>query len=195
MQTAKYHPEIDSGIHTLMVVEQAARITSDPIVRFAALVHDLGKAKTPAHVLPSHKGHEKGGLPLIKQMCERLRIPKKHLSLALAVAEYHLHMHKMAELRPETVLKMLEQTRSVNDSARALQIAQCCTADAKGRTGLENQEYPQADLFLTYQKAANEVDGGKIAQGMTDGTQIQEAIRMARISAIKKVKRSSSGDT
>lgn len=190
-QTAKYHPEIDSGIHTLMVIEQAARITRDPVVRFAALVHDLGKAITPKEVLPSHKGHEKSGLPLIKQMCERLRVPKKYLSLSLAVAEYHLHMHKMAELRPETVLKMLEQTRTVSDSARALQIAQCCTADAKGRTGLEDRDYPQADLFLEFQQAADEVDGGKIAQGITDGAEIQKAIRSARIAAIKKTRSSS----
>lgn len=124
-QTAKYHPEIDSGIHTLMVMEQSARLTADPLVRFAAMVHDLGKAKTPAAVLPSHKGHELGGLPLIRQLCERLRVPNKQLALALAVAEYHLHMHKMAELRPETVLKMLEKTRSLNDDERARQVALC----------------------------------------------------------------------
>ncbi|NND00398.1 MAG: multifunctional CCA addition/repair protein, partial [Gammaproteobacteria bacterium] len=87
-QTAKYHPEIDSGIHTLMVIEQAARLTGDPLVRFAALVHDLGKARTAPHLLPSHKGHEKSGLPLIKQLCTRLRVPKRYQSLALAVAEY-----------------------------------------------------------------------------------------------------------
>lgn len=187
-QTAKYHPEIDSGIHTLMVIEQAARITTDPLVRFAALVHDLGKAVTPKDVLPSHKGHERSGLPLIKQLCQRLRVPKKQQSLALAVAEYHLHMHKMFELRPETVLKMLEKTRSVSDDNRALQIAQCCTADAKGRAGLEDRDYPQADLFLQYQQAANSVDGGAIAANINNGAAIQTAIRKARTSAIKKVK-------
>ena len=188
-QTEKYHPEIDSGVHTLMVIEQAAKITTDPLVRFAALVHDLGKAITPEDVLPSHRGHEKGGLPLIKQLCERLRVPKKHQALALAVAEYHLHMHKMAELRPETVLKMLEKTRSVNDDNRALQVAHCCTADAKGRTGLEDRDYPQADLYLRYQKAAKDVDAGKIAEGMDDGSKIQAAIRKARISAITAIKK------
>ena len=188
-QTEKYHPEIDSGVHTLMVIEQAAKITTDPLVRFAALVHDLGKAITPEHVLPSHRGHEKSGLPLIKQLCDRLRVPKKYQALALVVAEYHLHMHKMAELRPETVLKMLEKTRSVNDDNRALQVAQCCTADAKGRAGLEDRDYPQADLFLRYQKAAREVDASKIAEGMDDGTKIQAAIRKARISAITAIKK------
>jgi len=138
-QTAKYHPEIDTGIHTLMVVEQAAKLSKDLLVRFASLVHDLGKAKTPAEILPSHKGHELGGLPIIKQLCERLRIPKKYQSLALAVSEYHLHMHKMFELRPQTVLKMLEKTRSLMDDERTMQIANCCIADARGRTGFESR--------------------------------------------------------
>jgi len=112
-QTAKYHPEIDTGVHTMMVIEQAARLSDDPIMRFASLVHDLGKAKTPADILPSHKGHEIGGLPIIKRLCERLRIPKKYESLALAVSEYHLHMHKMFELRPQTVLNQ-QAAKSVN---------------------------------------------------------------------------------
>ena len=189
-QTAKYHPEIDSGIHTLMVVEQAARLTADPLVRFAALVHDLGKATTPAHLLPSHKGHEQAGLPLIKQLCSRLRIPKQHQALALAVAEYHLHMHKMYELKPETVLKMLELTRSISDDERANHVALSCIADARGRTGLEDSEYPQADLYLRYQQAAKSVDGGAIAQGLEDGVAIKQSIRQARIAAIRELKSS-----
>jgi tRNA nucleotidyltransferase (CCA-adding enzyme) len=188
-QTAKYHPEIDTGVHTLMVVEQAAKLSKDPLVRFASLVHDLGKASTPEDVLPSHRGHESRGLPLIKHMCERLRIPKKHQSLALAVAEYHLHMHKMFELKPQTILGMLEKTRCVTDNDRARQIADCCIADARGRTGFENRDYSQADLFLDYQQAANSVNGGEIAKGMSDGEQIQAAIRRARLDAIKRVKK------
>ncbi|MFT5571746.1 MAG: tRNA nucleotidyltransferase (CCA-adding enzyme) [Cryomorphaceae bacterium] len=187
-QTAKYHPEIDTGVHTLMVIEQAAKLSNDPLVRFAALVHDLGKAKTPEDILPSHRGHESSGLPLIKQMCERLRIPKKHQSLALAVAEYHLHMHKMFELKPQTILKMLEKTRCLTNHDRARQIADCCIADARGRTGFENRDYSQAALFLKYQQAANSVNGGEIAKGMSDGEQIQTAIQRARLDAIKAVK-------
>lgn len=188
-QTAKYHPEIDSGIHTLMVVEQAARLSKDPLVRFASLVHDLGKAVTPEGILPSHKGHEKAGLPIIKAMCERLRIPKKYLSLSLAVAEYHLHMHKMFELRAQTILGMLEKTRSLMDDERAQQVAQCCIADARGRTGLENRDYEQAALFLKFQKAAQSVNGGEIAKGFNDGALIQKAIHDARLNAIKEVQR------
>lgn len=184
-QTAKYHPEIDSGVHTLMVVEQAAGLSADRLVRFAALVHDLGKAKTPENILPSHKGHEKSGLPLIKKFCKRLRVPKRYQSLALAVAEYHLHMHKMFELRPETVRKMLENTRSLNDNERAQQIALCCIADARGRTGLEDREYPQAQLFLDYQQVAKSVDSKSIAASLDDGSEIQRAISRARTLAIK----------
>ena len=193
-QTAKYHPEIDSGIHTLMVIEQAAKLSKDPLVRFASLVHDLGKAVTPENVLPSHKGHEKAGLPIIKAMCERLRVPKKYQSLALAVAEYHLHMHKMFELRAQTVLGMLQNTRCLADPNRAEQIANCCIADARGRTGFENRDYTQADLFLKFQQAAQSVNAGAIAQscnqkGLSDGLQIQKAIHDARVNAIKIVQK------
>lgn len=188
-QTAKYHPEIDTGIHTMMVVEQAARLTNSPLIRFAALVHDLGKAVTPSDVLPSHRGHEKAGLPIIKSLCERLRIPKKYQSLALAVGEYHLHMHKMYELKASTILTMLENTRALMDDERANQIALSCRADARGRTGFEDIPYHQADLFIDFQQAAKSVDAGKIAKGMSDGLAIQRAIRQARIERIKMIDR------
>ena len=188
-QTAKYHPEIDTGIHTLMVIEQAARLTKDPIVRFAALTHDLGKAVTPAEILPSHRGHEKSGLPLIKGLCDRLRVPKKFQSLALAVGEYHLHMHKMYELKAKTILKVLEKTRTLMDDERAKQFSLSCLADARGRTGFENRVYSQASLFIRLQQAAKSVNSGEIAKGMSDGSAIQNAIRQARINALKAVKR------
>lgn len=186
-QTAKYHPEIDTGIHTLMVVEQAAKLTPDTMVRFSALVHDLGKGVTPADVLPSHRGHELAGLPLIRQFCERLKVPKKYQSLALAVGEYHLHMHKMYELKAQTVLKMLEKTRSLMDDERAQQIALSCTADARGRTGFEQRDYSQADLYIKFQQAAKDVNAGEIASKYSDGEEIQQAIRLARLKKIKSV--------
>ncbi|MGK0375769.1 MAG: tRNA nucleotidyltransferase (CCA-adding enzyme) [Arenicella sp.] len=194
-QTAKYHPEIDTGIHTLMVVEQAAKLSDDPVMRFAALVHDLGKAKTPSEILPSHRGHELGGLSIIKQMCERLRIPKKYQSLALAVAEYHLHMHKMFELRPQTILNMLEKTRSLMDDQRAQQVAQCCIADARGRTGFEDRDYTQAALFIKFQQAAKSVNGGEIARHYSDGVEIQKAIHDARLVEIRRVQKNSALDS
>lgn len=183
-QTAIHHPEIDTGVHTMMVLEQAAKLTDDPLVRFASLVHDLGKAKTPKDELPSHKQHERRGLPLIRQLCHRLRVPKKYLELALAVSEYHLHMHKMMELRPKTILKMLKGTGSLKDTVRAKQIALCCIADSRGRKGMENREYPQAEQFLIYQHAVALVNGGQIAQGLSDGSEIQQAIHRAQLNAI-----------
>ena len=108
-QPEKYHPEIDTGVHTIMVLEQAARLTKDPIVRFAALTHDLGKALTPKKMLPAHHGHEKAGLKPLKQLCKRLRVPKNYWALAAAVCEHHLHVHKITELRPETILKVFEK--------------------------------------------------------------------------------------
>ncbi len=188
-QTAKYHPEIDTGIHTLMVMEQAARLTQDTMVRFAALVHDLGKGVTPEDILPSHRGHEMAGLPLIRGFCERLRVPKKYQTLALAVGEYHLHMHKMFELKAQTVLKMLEQTRSLMDDQRTQQVAQACIADARGRTGFEDRDYPQADLFIKFQQAAKQVDAAAIASQFSDGAKIQQAIRQARVKEIKQVQK------
>lgn len=188
-QTAKYHPEIDTGIHTLMVVEQAAKLTRDPLVRFAALVHDLGKAKTPTDELPSHKRHEQRGLPLVRELCARLRIPKKFQALALVVSEYHLHMHKMFELRAATVLEMLEKTRSLSDDTRAEQVALSCIADARGRTGFEDREYPQAALFLRFQQAAKQVNAGELARGLSDSNLIQQRIHTARINAIKEVQK------
>lgn len=186
-QTAKYHPEIDTGVHTLMVLEQSVKLSNDPVVRFASLVHDLGKAVTPANILPSHRGHEKAGLPIIKGLCERLRVPKKFLSLALAVSEYHLHMHKMFELQASTVLKMLEKTRSLMDDERAQNIAHCCLADARGRTGFENRDYEQAAVYLKFQQAAKSVNGGEIAKGFNNSEQIQQAIYNARLNKIKQV--------
>ncbi|MBX2849607.1 MAG: multifunctional CCA addition/repair protein [Acidiferrobacterales bacterium] len=194
-QTAKYHPEIDTGVHTLMVVEQAAKLSKDPMVRFAALVHDLGKALTPEDEWPSHRKHEFRGLPVIKELCERLRVPKSYQALALASSEYHQLMHKMFELRPETVLKMLEKTRSINDDKRARQIALCCRADARGRTTFENTAYEQADLFLEYQQAANSVDSGAIAADLSDGKEIQQAIRKARIRKISDYKKTLSANS
>ncbi len=187
-QTASYHPEIDTGIHTLMVVEQAAKLTQDPMVRFAALVHDLGKGVTPEDILPSHRGHEQAGLPLIREFSERLRVPKKYLSLALAVGEYHLHMHKMYELKASTILTMLEKTRSLMDDDRTEQIATACVADARGRTGFEDRDYSQAKMYIRFQQAAKSVDAGAIAKKYSSGDQIQAAIRVERLNAIKVVK-------
>lgn len=190
-QKKEYHPEIDTGVHTLMVVEQAAKLSDDPMIRFAAMVHDLGKALTPSDILPSHIGHEKAGLPLVKQLCQRLRVPTKYKELALVVCEYHLHMHKLTELKPKTVLKLLESTGSLRSQERAEQFTLCCEADSRGRTGLENRPYPQRQLFLDFLAAANSVDSADIAKSIGksgDGKAIKNAIARARQQAIAKLR-------
>ncbi len=187
-QTAEYHPEVDTGVHMEMVMQQVAQISSDPIVRFAALTHDLGKGITPAHVLPSHKGHEQAGVPLIKALCERLRVPNKYRALALAVGEYHLHMHKMFALKASTILRVLEKTRSLLDTERAQQIADACLADARGRTNFETRDYPQARLFVELQRAAAGVDAAAIAAQHDKPAGIKAALERARCAAIEQAR-------
>jgi len=114
-QPEQHHPEIDTGIHTLMVLEQACILSSDPIVRFAALMHDLGKAKTPKDEWPRHIGHEQLGVAVIQGLCQRLRVPTKFRELACIVSEYHLKMHRLSELKNTTILKLLESTGSLRN--------------------------------------------------------------------------------
>ena len=176
-----------------MALDQACKLSDDPLVRFGALVHDLGKAKTPEDILPRHIGHEKAGVPVIKALCERLRIPTKFRELACIVSEYHLHMHKMEELKSSTVLKMLESTGSLRNPERAKQFALVCEADARGRTGFENKDYPQSALFFQLLEAANSVNTEQVAKSIepceNQGLKIKEAIQRARISAIKQIKK------
>ena len=188
-QPEQHHPEIDTGIHTLMVLEQACILSSDPIVRFAALMHDLGKAKTPKDEWPRHIGHEQLGVAVIQGLCQRLRVPTKFRELACIVSEYHLKMHRLSELKNTTILKLLESTGSLRNEERAKHFVFACEADAKGRTGLENRDYPQRDLFFSYLAAANSVDSQAIAKQFDNGAAIKDAIRRARIQAIAVIKK------
>ena len=187
-QRAEYHPEIDTGVHTIMVLEQATRLSAEPMVRFAALLHDLGKAQTPQDEWPAHRGHEKTGVPIVKQVCARLRVPSKFTELAAVVSEYHLQMHRLTELKNSTVLKLLEKTGSLRSDTRAEHFVLACEADARGRTGFEQRDYPQNQLFHDYVAAANQVDSQAIASQYDNGEKIKEAIRRARIQAIAMVK-------
>lgn len=189
-QPEQYHPEIDTGIHTLMVLEQASLLSPKPIVRFAALLHDLGKAKTPKEQWPKHIGHEQLGVPIIEALCQRLRVPSKYKELACIVSEHHLKMHKLSELKSTTALRLLESTGSLRNDDRAEHFVFACEADARGRTGLEDRPYPQKELFFQYAAAANSVDSSAIAKQNSDGEKIKDAIRRARATAIAQVKKS-----
>ncbi len=182
-QPERWHPEIDTGLHVMMVLEQAESMSSDLEVRFAALTHDLGKGSTPGNLLPSHPGHEMRGARLIRDVAARLPVPRACRDLALLVAEFHTHVHRALELRPKTILSVLEKTDAFRRPDRFEQFLLTCEADARGRAGLENRRYEQAGFFRGAYAAASAVDAGAIAKKVDD-KKIPVAIRRARKKAI-----------
>ena len=184
-QRADYHPEIDTGIHTLMVLEQAARHDYPLPVRYAALTHDLGKGETPADLLPRHIGHEGRSVRLAGQLGARLRVPAECRDLALLVARDHGNVHRAAELKPATILALLERSDALRRPERFRQMLDACHCDYTGRLGWEERSYEQPQRLLTALAAASAVEAGKIAAACTDKAQIPERIRCARLDAIK----------
>jgi tRNA nucleotidyltransferase (CCA-adding enzyme) len=153
-QPAQWHPEIDTGVHTLMVLDQAAALSADPRVRFAALVHDVGKATTPRSEWPGHRGHEERSVELIEALCARLRIPADFRELAVIVARYHGIVHRALALRAKTLLEFMERADAFRRPERFSQVLLACEADARGRTGLEAAPYPQRAYILAARDAA-----------------------------------------
>jgi tRNA nucleotidyltransferase (CCA-adding enzyme) len=186
-QPPRWHPEIDTGVHTIMVLEQAAALSAKPRVRFAALVHDLGKAQTPKEEWPSHRGHEHGSVRLILNMCKRLRIPNDFRKLAVKVAEFHGHAHRAPELRPGTLMKVLESTDAFRNPGMFEEFLLACEADARGRTGLEQRPYPQAELLRRSRDAAAAVTVSDLDVEGLDGPAVGARLKQARIAAIAKV--------
>ncbi|WP_333873664.1 multifunctional CCA addition/repair protein [Methylobacter sp.] len=185
-QPEKHHPEIDTGIHVMLCLEQAALLSPSPEVRFAALVHDLGKGVSPKEHWPSHHGHEAKGLSILEQMCIRLRVPNSFKVLALQVMQYHTHCHRAFELRASTLTDMLAALGAFKPVNKLSEFILACEADAKGRTGFENSPYPQADLLIGAARAAASVDTSAILNGELKGAQIGEAIRRLRIKAVSE---------
>jgi len=188
-QPERWHPEIDTGVHVLMVLEQAARLTQDPSVRFAALVHDLGKGLTPPAEWPRHAGHEERSVALLDTMAERLRFPRDYHDLGRLVARYHGQCHRLAELRHGTVLKLLEGLDAFRRPARLEQFLLACEADARGRAGLEDRPYPQADELRRCAQAAAQVRVTPEEASAMDGERIRARLRQRRIRAIGKARR------
>nr|WP_272491960.1 multifunctional CCA addition/repair protein [Vibrio sp. MMH1-50] len=184
-QPEKWHPEIDTGIHTLMVAEQAAKLSDSLPVRFAAQVHDLGKGITPEKEWPSHKMHCHTGLKLIKKLCDRVRVPNEFRDLALMVCEQHSNIHRAAELKPQTVIKILNKFDVWRKSERLQDILICCQADHAGRKGLELQPYPQAELFMQAYKAATSVDVQAIIKEGFQGPAIRDEQEKRRVEAVR----------
>lgn len=182
----KWHPEIDTGIHSMLVLSQAALLSDRLDVRFAALCHDIGKGETPVEHWPSHHGHETLGLPRINELCQRLRIPNDCKELALLASEYHQLIHKARELRPVTVQKLFDGIDLWRKPERLELLLTCCMADLRGRTGFEQADYPQADYLRALAKAARSVDiKALVAQGH-QGEAMRSAVAAARLAAIRQ---------
>ncbi|ENM5813244.1 multifunctional CCA addition/repair protein [Vibrio mimicus] len=186
-QPEKWHPEIDTGIHTLMVTKQAALLSDSLPVRFSAQVHDLGKGVTPPSEWPSHKLHCHTGLKIIESLCDRIRVPNEFRDLALAVCAQHSNIHRADELKPATKLKVLGLLDVWRKPERLEQVLLCCEADHRGRLGLEEKPYPQRDIFLRAYQAALSVEVQAVIRDGFQGKQIKEELDKRRIKAISEV--------
>lgn len=188
-QPEKWHPEIDTGLHTMQVLEVAAELSGDTTVRFAALVHDVGKGLTPRAEWPRHIGHEEAGARLLEKMSERLRVPNEHRDLAVQVARHHTRVHRAAELRPGTILELLEMTDAFRRAGRFERLLLACEADARGRgPELRSAPYPQAGLLRRARAAAAAVKLDQEILAREQGPIIAERLRAARIEAIRAVR-------
>ena len=190
----KHHPEVDSFIHTMLVLEQAVNLTeNNPIlnksaVRFAAICHDLGKALTPQNILPHHYGHEQAGIKPTRSLCKRLKVPSYFQELAELTCEFHTHIHKAFELRAETVITLFNRFDVWRKPQRFQEFLQVCLADTRGRTGFENKDYPQIDYINQLLQAANEVDVQQVIADGFEKQEIRNELTKRRILAVKQTK-------
>jgi len=185
-QRADYHPEIDTGIHVMMVIDYAAAQGYTLPVRFAALTHDLGKGTTPEDVLPRHIGHEGRSVDLLRPLCDRLRVPNDCRDLALLVAREHGNVHRVMDMGGAALVRMLERSDALRKPARFAEALQACEADLRGRLGWEAEPYPQAERLRAALVAARAVDAGAIARDCGGGAEkIKEAVHRARVKAVE----------
>ncbi|WP_455385810.1 multifunctional CCA addition/repair protein [Acidihalobacter prosperus] len=187
-QPAKYHPEIDTGDHVMRVLDQAALLSPEPSVRFAALLHDLGKGTTPKELLPKHHGHEQRSERLVLDVCARFKAPNEFRDLARLVAREHGNVHRALELRPATVLKLLEGADAFRRPERFAAALLACEADAHGRPGHETDAYPQAEFLQRALRAARDVPVQPLLERGLKGQELAEALRCERVEAIAGLK-------
>lgn len=185
-QRAEYHPEIDTGVHVMMVLDTAAQRAHELPVRFAALLHDLGKGTTPPDEWPRHHGHEARSAQLVAAVCQRLRAPADCRDLALLAARYHGDIHRSAELRPATIVKLLESTDALRRPQRFEQLLAACACDFNGRLGWEDRPYASTALLLQALEAVRGVDAAMIVRGCADATQIPQRLFEARVAAVRR---------
>ncbi|HOY22991.1 MAG TPA: multifunctional CCA addition/repair protein [Cellvibrio sp.] len=187
-QTAIHHPEIDTGIHTLMSLQQAAKMTNNICIRFATLLHDLGKGTTPKEEWPRHIAHEERSISLVKNLCERIGAPKDYRELALIVAQWHTHCHRALELKPATLLKTLQLTDAFRRPERFDHFLICSEADARGRTGFEERDYPQADYFRGALASCQAINAKEISERGFIGKEFGDEINRLRLTALTDYK-------
>lgn len=183
-QPAAHHPEGCAWTHTLMVMEQAARLTGDPLVRFAAMTHDLGKGLTPPQQWPAHRGHEKAGLPALKKLCARLKAPVKYARFAALVMELHLHHHRALELRVGSVVDLLERLKVRHGTETLERYLLACEADARGRGGMEDRALPQGPYLLA---AGQAMRGVGVPPGLT-GPEVAVRLHQDQCAAVRRVR-------
>ena len=187
---AKWHPEICSGVHTMMVLKQAVLLSEKTTIRFASVCHDLGKSLTDNEKLPSHPGHETAGLPLIEAFCTRLRVPTAHKNLALKVCQFHLHVHKAFELKASTILKLFDQLDVWRKPAEFSDFLLCCQADFTGRLGFETREYPQKEFLYRAFEILSQVTAKPFVEQGLKGLEIKQAIAQQRLAALQQCQKS-----
>ena len=185
-QPPQHHPEIDCGVHTLMVLDDAAQHGYTLEVRFAALMHDLGKGTTPQNILPRHIGHEARSVDLLRGLCQRLRVPSECRDLGLMVARYHGDVHRALALRPDTIVRLFQSCDAWRRPERFLQLLQACASDARGRIGHEQDDYPQARYLQRMLQAAQAINAGEIARRCEDTNLIAKQLTEARVMAVER---------
>lgn len=186
VQPIRHHPEIDSGVHTLLVLGQAAAAGAPLAARYAAICHDYGKALTPARVLPSHRGHEKAGVPLTEACSQRLGVPRALRDAGALVTRWHTHLHLMHELRPATILELFEHLDAFRRPERLEILIAVCEADVRGRLGFERRDYDQPAIARAALAAASTIDARPLAESGLRGAEIGKALHRERVAAIAR---------
>jgi tRNA nucleotidyltransferase (CCA-adding enzyme) len=190
-----YHPEGDSGVHTLLVLQAAVGLGLSLAGRFAALCHDLGKALTPKEHWPRHHGHDARGREPVDALCARWKVPVECRDLAHLACREHILIHRARELRPETLVELLQRADALRRPERFTELIAVCHSDARGRYEHENARYPQGVFLQAMRDAADRVDAGAIAKACEDKRRIADAVRAARIAAVAEAKKAFGGQS